>query len=160
MARVAAWPPGPQVSERREPRAGRRFVALLPPAGGGQGGHDLTSRSRRGASGAPGVNPKNRANRLCRSRAYHCCRARSLVRRLLVASIVVLDAIANGHVVGEGHDHRDGLGVIRGGGTPSFLGRSPPRSHPNHSLIRRKKRVVTPTHPRLCVGVLGSESMP
>ena len=47
----------------------------------------------RGASGAPGVNPKNRAKRRRRSRAYHCCRARPLVRRLLVASIVVISAV-------------------------------------------------------------------
>jgi len=46
-----------------------------------------------GASGAPGVNPKNRAKRRRRSRAYHCCRTRSLVRRLLVASIVVISAV-------------------------------------------------------------------
>ena len=49
--------------------------------------------SARGASGAPGVNPKNRAKRRRRSWAYHCCRARSLVRRLLVASIVVISAV-------------------------------------------------------------------
>ena len=47
----------------------------------------------RGASGVPGVNPKNRAKRRRRSWAYHCCRARSLVRRLLVASIVVISAV-------------------------------------------------------------------
>ena len=47
----------------------------------------------RGASGAPGVNPKNRAKRRRRSWAYHCCRARSLVRRLLVASIVVISTV-------------------------------------------------------------------
>ena len=46
----------------------------------------------RGASGAPGVNPKNRAKRRRRSWVYHCWRARSLVRRLLVASIVVISA--------------------------------------------------------------------
>ena len=33
--------------------------------------------------------PRNRANRRCRWLAYHACRARSLVRRVLVASIVV-----------------------------------------------------------------------
>jgi len=49
--------------------------------------------SARGVSGAPGVNPKNRAKRRRRSRAYHCCRARSLVRRLLVASIAVISAV-------------------------------------------------------------------
>src|SRR5215471_16818621 len=49
--------------------------------------------SPRGASGAPCVNPKNRAKRRRRSWAYHCCRARSLVRRLLVASIVVISAV-------------------------------------------------------------------
>ena len=49
--------------------------------------------SGRGDPGAPGVNPKNRAKRRRRSRAYHCCRARSLVRRLLVASIVVNSAV-------------------------------------------------------------------
>jgi len=49
--------------------------------------------SGRGDVGAPGVNPKNRAKRRRRSRAYHCCRARSLVRRLLVASIVVVSAV-------------------------------------------------------------------
>ena len=47
----------------------------------------------RGVSGAVGVNPKNRAKRRRRSWAYHCCRARSLVRRLLVASIVVISAV-------------------------------------------------------------------
>ena len=47
----------------------------------------------RGASGALGVNPRNRAKRRRRSWAYHCCRARSLVRRLLVASIVVISAV-------------------------------------------------------------------
>jgi hypothetical protein len=49
--------------------------------------------SGRGAPGAPGVNPKNRAKRRRRSRAYHRCRAWSLVRRLLVASIVVISAV-------------------------------------------------------------------
>ena len=49
--------------------------------------------SARGASGTPGVNPKNRAKRRRRSWAYHCCRARSLVRRRLVASIVVISAV-------------------------------------------------------------------
>jgi hypothetical protein len=49
--------------------------------------------SGQGDPGAPGVNPKNRAKRRRRSRAYHCCRARSLVRRLLVASIVVTSAV-------------------------------------------------------------------
>jgi hypothetical protein len=34
-------------------------------------------------------NPKNRAKRLCRWLAYHVCRAGSLVRLVLVASIVV-----------------------------------------------------------------------
>jgi hypothetical protein len=34
-------------------------------------------------------NPRNRANRRCRWRADHVCRARSLVRLVLVASIVV-----------------------------------------------------------------------
>jgi hypothetical protein len=48
----------------------------------------------RGASGAPGVNPKNRAKRRRRSWAYHCWRARSLVRRLRVASIVVISAVS------------------------------------------------------------------
>ena len=47
----------------------------------------------RGASGAPGVNPRNRAKRRRRSWAYHCWRARSLVRRLRVASIVVISAV-------------------------------------------------------------------
>ena len=47
----------------------------------------------RGASGAPGVNPKNRAKRRRRSWAYHRCRALSLVLRLLVASIVVISAV-------------------------------------------------------------------
>jgi hypothetical protein len=49
--------------------------------------------SARGVPQAPGVNPKNRAKRRRRSWAYHCCRARSLVRRLLVASIVVISAL-------------------------------------------------------------------
>ena len=47
----------------------------------------------RGVPGATGVNPKNRAKRRRRSWAYHCCRARSRVRRLLVASIVVISAV-------------------------------------------------------------------
>ena len=75
--------------ERRQLRAGRRSVALRSPPGGGQGRHDFTPWSARGPSGTAGANPKNRANRLWRWRAYHCCRARSRVRRLLVASIVV-----------------------------------------------------------------------
>src|SRR5262245_19319726 len=49
--------------------------------------------SGRGDVGAPGGNPKNRAKRRRRSWAYHRCRARSLVRRLLVASIVVVSAV-------------------------------------------------------------------
>jgi len=58
----------------------------------GRRGHDLTAHWARAGSAATGMNPRNRANRRCRSRAYHCCRARSLVRRLLVASIVVISA--------------------------------------------------------------------
>ena len=49
--------------------------------------------SGRGDPGAPGVNPKNRAKRRRRSWAYHRCRAWSLVRRLLVPSIVVVSAV-------------------------------------------------------------------
>ena len=53
----------------------------------------VAERSARGDPGAPGVNPKNRAKRRRRSWAYHFCRARSLVRRLRVASIVVTFAV-------------------------------------------------------------------
>jgi hypothetical protein len=49
-------------------------------------------RPPRGAAGARCTNPKNRAKRRRRPWAYHCWRARSLVRRLLVASIVVISA--------------------------------------------------------------------
>src|SRR3954468_18016534 len=45
------------------------------------------------AGPAPPPNPGKRASRRRRSRAYHCCRARSLVRRLLVASIIVNSAV-------------------------------------------------------------------
>src|SRR3954470_7061411 len=45
------------------------------------------------AGRARSPNPRKRANRRRRSRAYHCCRARSLVRRLLVASIGVISAV-------------------------------------------------------------------
>jgi hypothetical protein len=58
--------------------------------------------SARGAPGAPGVNPKNRAKRRRRSWAYHRCLARSLVRRLLVASIVVISAV-DAAASAEGH---------------------------------------------------------
>ena len=43
--------------------------------------------------GASGVNPRNRANRLWRSRAYHCCLIRSRVRLARVASIVWSPAV-------------------------------------------------------------------
>src|SRR5262245_1282952 len=55
----------------------------------------------------------NRANRLWRSRAYHRCRARSLVRRLLVASIVVLSAVsADASSVGRAEHPSATLSII------------------------------------------------
>jgi hypothetical protein len=58
-----------------------RLTIMADPEGSARGDHE------------PGVNPKNRAKRRRRSWAYYCCRARSLVRRLLVASIVVISAV-------------------------------------------------------------------
>ena len=69
---------------RRASRAGcaRGGRARPAPAAGGEA-----------AGRARSPNPRKRANRRRRSRAYHCCRARSLVRRLLVPSIVVNSAV-------------------------------------------------------------------
>ncbi len=49
-----------------------------------------TVRLESSSSGFAGRNPKNRANRFCRCRAYHSCLARSRVRLARVASIGVL----------------------------------------------------------------------
>ena len=57
---------------------------------GGRCSHGFAARSAGVASVSSDGNPKNRANRRRRCRAYHRWRARSLVRRLLVASIVVI----------------------------------------------------------------------
>jgi hypothetical protein len=81
---------GPTSSRARESLESGRLNSI---PGGGRRGHAFTGGSARGASGAPGVKLKNCTNRRCRSRAYHGCRARSLVRRLLVASIVVISAV-------------------------------------------------------------------
>jgi hypothetical protein len=45
--------------------------------------------------GMGSAKPRNRANRHCRWRAYQSCRARSLVRRVLVASTAGLPPISD-----------------------------------------------------------------
>ena len=87
---------GRMQEEFRQVRGGRS--ALNPSVDRSDYREELTNMgdpeiSARGNLGAPVENPKNRAKRRRRSWAYHSCRARSLVRRLLVASIVVISAV-------------------------------------------------------------------
>src|SRR3954470_19769522 len=67
-------------------RGGRGVLAAAGPRPAPAAGGEAAGRAR-------SPNPRKRANRRRRSRAYHCCRARSLVRRLLLASIVVISAV-------------------------------------------------------------------
>jgi hypothetical protein len=50
---------------------------------------ELDDGNRSGSDPLRPSNPRNRTNRLCRWDAYHVCHARSLVRLVLVASMIV-----------------------------------------------------------------------
>jgi hypothetical protein len=77
VQRIRSPPPPPWPISRAQ--ISRRRVEIAWPGDG-----------VRPASGPPEVgNPRNRAKRRCRWLAYHACRARSLVRLVRVASIVV-----------------------------------------------------------------------
>ena len=102
-------------------------------------------RPPRGAAGARCTNPKNRAKRRRRPWAYHCWRARSLVRRLLVASIVVISAVgaaASAEGRAEPPSARlSAVNKIRNGGGGTFSPRSCRSSDrfPSHTLPGRDR---------------------